>query len=97
MATAPAITVRSTRMRLTIVSAAALAVGRQAASPSGATGAVFVAAALAASVRRRLPLASAGAPPGRFVTGARGRPASAAVGNGVIVLPAVRRAWTATA
>ncbi|GCD41134.1 LysE family transporter [Streptomyces paromomycinus] len=82
---------------VTIVYFGALVVGRQAAASTTAASAVFVAAAFAASVSWQVLLASGGALLGRLLTGDRGRLAMAVLGNSVILLLAVRLAWTAMA
>ncbi|MFB1045813.1 LysE family transporter [Streptomyces chrestomyceticus] len=82
---------------VTIVYFGALVVGRQAAASTAAASAVFVAAALAASASWQVLLASGGALLGRLLTGGRGRLAMAVLGNSVILLLAVRLAWTAMA
>ncbi|MFK8844370.1 LysE family transporter [Streptomyces sp. Ac-502] len=69
----------------------------QAAAPTTAVSAVFVAAEFAASASWQLLLASGGALFGRLLTGARGRLAMAVLGNSVILLLAVRLGWTAMA
>ncbi|MEV5596381.1 LysE family transporter [Streptomyces sp. NPDC052496] len=80
---------------VTVVYFAALVVGRPGTAPSPAAGAVFVAAAFAASVSWQVLLASGGALLGRFLTGERGRLTMAVAGNGVILLLAARLTWTA--
>lgn len=82
---------------ITIVYFGALVVGRQAAASTTAASAVFVAAAFAASASWQILLASGGALLGRLLTGDRGRLAMAVLGNSVILLLAVRLAWTAMA
>ncbi|OKH99139.1 lysine transporter LysE [Streptomyces sp. CB02923] len=81
---------------VTVVYFGALVIGRQTTSPSTAAGAVFVAAAFAASASWQALLAAGGALLGRILTGKRGRLTLAATGNGAILLLATRLAWTAT-
>ncbi|PZF81678.1 LysE family transporter [Jiangella anatolica] len=75
---------------MTVVYFAALVIGSGAQLAAGLEGVVFVAAAFAASASWQLLLAGGGALLGRFVTGPRGRLATAFVSSAVIVVLAVR-------
>lgn len=80
---------------VTIVYFAALVVGHQADATSFASGLLFVLAAFAASASWQLTLASGGALLRRVLTSPRGRLGTALAGNTVILLLAVRLAWSA--
>ncbi|TDD66437.1 lysine transporter LysE [Jiangella aurantiaca] len=75
---------------MTVVYFAALVIGSGAELAGGAEAVAFVVAAFAASASWQLLLAGGGALLGRFVTGPRGRLATAFVSGAVIVVLAVR-------
>ncbi len=78
----------------TVLSFAAIVLGRQSTEPLGAgTGAVFVLAAFLASASWQVLLAVAGRLLGRVLAGDRGRLATALVGGAVILALALRLAW----
>lgn len=79
---------------MTVVYFAALVIGSGAQLAGGAEAVVFVAAAFAASASWQLLLACGGALLGRYVTGPRGRLATAFVSSAMILVLAVRMVVT---